>query len=76
MDAGYTECCNFGSCLGVPSLSCYCDSTCHNFGDCCSDIEEICPRSSIGGKQNDPSLVMHDYTAMLIKERRFLIGYQ
>lgn len=44
MDAGYTECCRPGSstCVGTPGGACYCDVSCHSFGDCCDDIDEIC----------------------------------
>ena len=30
-----------GLCRGSPP-NCYCDASCHNFGDCCSDIDNIC----------------------------------
>ena len=43
MEAGYTECCFDVSCLGAPTLDCFCDTTCRAFGDCCHDIEETCP---------------------------------
>ena len=36
---GHTDCCLSGCNTG----SCWCDSLCHNFGDCCADIEETCP---------------------------------
>ena len=41
--AGYTECCNDSVCLGQPVEDCYCDPTCHVFGDCCEDINATCP---------------------------------
>ena len=31
-----------GLCSGSPP-NCYCDASCHSFGDCCSDIDIICP---------------------------------
>ena len=27
-------------------MECFCDATCHFFGDCCRDIDEICPRGN------------------------------
>ena len=44
---GFTDCC-LSSCH-QPAGSCYCDSVCHSFGDCCADIEETCPS---GGNKN------------------------
>ena len=43
--AGFTECCRgeSSSCLGTPTLDCYCDRNCYSLGDCCDDIDEICP---------------------------------
>ena len=32
-------CCTLSSC--TPDGSCFCDDTCHSFGDCCSDIFDI-----------------------------------
>ena len=37
---GLDGCCMEGNCLGVGE-GCYCDQACHEFGDCCDDIEEI-----------------------------------
>lgn len=37
--AGYTECCTFGCNAG----GCFCDQICHTFGDCCEDIQKLCP---------------------------------
>ena len=40
--AGYTGgCCTSGTCRGSPP-TCYCDSTCHFFQDCCSDVPPSC----------------------------------
>ena len=37
--AGHTECCTSGCNAG----SCYCDTACYGFGDCCEDITNTCP---------------------------------
>ena len=38
---GFNGCCTEGSCsVSAGGSTCYCDQVCHNFGDCCSDIEE------------------------------------
>ena len=42
--AGFENCCNLGNspnCYGNPP-SCFCDHLCYDFGDCCSDIEQVC----------------------------------
>ncbi|CAI8033001.1 Low-density lipoprotein receptor-related protein 6, partial [Geodia barretti] len=42
--AGFESCCAVGvgqPCLGNPQ-DCYCDVDCFLFGDCCSDIDDIC----------------------------------
>lgn len=44
LEAGYTECCSDFICLGAPTSDCFCDPSCHAFGDCCYDIDETCPR--------------------------------
>ena len=41
--AGYKSCCvqtDDDSCHGHPE-TCFCDASCHNFGDCCADINDI-----------------------------------
>lgn len=38
-NAGHTSCCVSGCNAG----GCYCDTACHGFGDCCSDIDNTCP---------------------------------
>ena len=43
MAAGFTECCTGFVCLGAPTRNCYCDRNCYVLGDCCDDIDEICP---------------------------------
>ena len=43
--AGHSSCCttvNGGSsCHGRPP-TCFCDPSCHEFQDCCADLDEIC----------------------------------
>ena len=46
LEAGYTECCSDFICLGSPTLDCFCDPSCHSFGDCCYDIDQSCPSGS------------------------------
>ncbi len=41
--AGHTSCCTSG-CF-VSSESCWCDTFCHIFNDCCENIESTCPSS-------------------------------
>lgn len=42
--AGFTDCCEgFFFCLAPPFFDCWCDVSCHLFGDCCFDITETCP---------------------------------
>ena len=36
---GFTGCCNSFCNVG----GCYCDFACHGFGDCCDNIDNICP---------------------------------
>ena len=43
MASGYTSCCEVGFCGGYPA-NCFCDANCHSRGDCCNDIEDICPQ--------------------------------
>ena len=44
IDAGYTNCCTSGVCIGEPDVAnCYCDDYCIGVGDCCSDFFDICP---------------------------------
>ncbi len=38
-NAGQSTCCTSNCNLG----SCYCDLACHGFGDCCDDIDNLCP---------------------------------
>ena len=46
VNASYTGCCDVGQCRGLPEQSyCYCDMDCYQHGDCCSDIEQMCPNS-------------------------------
>ena len=47
MEAGYTTCCAHGFCAGYPA-TCSCNPDCHYLGDCCSDIEEVCPAGKFG----------------------------
>ena len=42
MEAGYDSCCAHGFCAGYPA-TCSCNPDCHDFGDCCSDIDTVCP---------------------------------
>ena len=43
---GHTTCCTGGGC-SPPGISCYCDSICHVFGDCCTDaIDKTCPQGA------------------------------
>ena len=50
IDAGYTTCCEGSpsNCPGQPP-SCFCDSSCHEFSDCCQDIDQLCPGVCDGG---------------------------
>ena len=45
MDAGYTTCCTDNNCevasVDLVFFTCFCDATCHVYGDCCNDIDEI-----------------------------------
>ena len=43
-NAGFTECCTTGSCVGTPvgDVPCYCDFICVFFGDCCFDADATC----------------------------------
>ena len=43
--AGYTDCCEDGDCSaeGRVGGTCHCDTHCHGFRDCCTDIDTICP---------------------------------
>lgn len=66
LDAGFTDCCtgSASTCLGTPTLNCYCDRNCHSLGDCCDDIEEICsaPTQLQPGKNNSAWVsVSHSY---------------
>lgn len=38
--AGHSGCCISGCNAG----GCFCDSVCHNFGDCCDGIDVTCPQ--------------------------------
>ena len=47
IEAGYnSSCCEHGYCAGYP-FTCFCDSYCHDLGDCCSDIDDTCPQSKL-----------------------------
>lgn len=37
--AGITSCCD--DCIGFPT-TCHCDTSCKNYGDCCSDAALLC----------------------------------
>lgn len=51
---GYTECCVTPPCNGNNmGTTCYCDSSCHGFGDCCPGIEKTCPSSTAPGELDD-----------------------
>ncbi|CAI8032996.1 Low-density lipoprotein receptor-related protein 1, partial [Geodia barretti] len=39
--SGYETCC--ASTCASTTIECFCDPTCHFFGDCCRDIDELCP---------------------------------
>lgn len=42
--SGHTSCCISGCSVNMPGAPlCYCDSVCHTFDDCCSDIVNTCP---------------------------------
>ncbi len=46
----FDECCtgNTEECQIIEEkLICFCDYTCHSFGDCCHDIDETCPLSKL-----------------------------
>ena len=49
--AGYISCCDsevdvVGNCAGDTG-SCFCDPSCREYSDCCSDLDEICPQKGI-----------------------------
>ena len=44
-EAGFTGCCNSSSSCLVGD--CYCDFDCHSAGDCCEDINDTYPATSI-----------------------------
>ena len=55
IDAGYTECCSGqnNTCLGVSADdTCFCDDSCFDIGDCCSDIGEL-TCAALGQSVND-----------------------
>ena len=43
---GFTACCEKEDCHGN-SQFCFCDELCHGVGDCCNDIDDICPMPGI-----------------------------
>ncbi|CAI8018605.1 Proprotein convertase subtilisin/kexin type 6 [Geodia barretti] len=48
--AGFKECCTNGNCAASPlePSSCFCDTLCYKFKDCCDDIAEIgCPVENV-----------------------------
>lgn len=45
-EAGWTRCCRKGDCL-APASQCFCDISCHMFGDCCDDITITCPKPGL-----------------------------
>jgi deleted-in-malignant-brain-tumors protein 1 len=46
---GVTGCCTGFPCYVASQGFCYCDITCHFFGDCCSGIDLTCPLGGGGG---------------------------
>lgn len=51
---GITVCCTPDNCpQQISPDGCYCDTTCHQHGDCCDDIDEVCPT----GKNVIPAIV-------------------
>jgi len=43
--AGFNGCCNQpGNGCYVSGGNCWCDSQCHQFGNCCPDIDTVCPQ--------------------------------
>ena len=55
MAAGYDGCCIDGFCAGTPP-NCFCDYFCTFFGDCCSDLDQICTEREYIGIHADISL--------------------
>lgn len=53
-DRGITVCCRPDNCPQQMSPDgCFCDTTCHQHGDCCDDIDILCPTG-----RNDTKLVL------------------
>jgi hypothetical protein len=42
------------------SSSCFCDSDCYCFGDCCEDIEEICSPQSESNDCHSMQYMIHE----------------
>ena len=38
----YSSCSTVPKCNGRAPSGCYCDDSCHNYGDCCQDIKDYC----------------------------------
>ena len=67
--AGYSDCCEDGSCLGDLG-DCSCDEFCYNFGDCCTDISDTC---SIGNNFTHETFVCCYITCLWLSLFLFLI---
>ena len=55
----YTQCCvpgNGNPCHGSDG-KCYCDQSCHFFGDCCTDIEQYCPSGMFKQTRRGPHMM-------------------
>ena len=47
--AGFSGCCNQpGSACYVSAGNCWCDSSCRQYGNCCPDIDTVCPQGKSG----------------------------
>ena len=45
---GITVCCTKDHCKNqISPDGCYCDNLCRQHGDCCDDIDQLCPTGSI-----------------------------
>ena len=57
LDAGYTECCDGGNCIGSEPFDCFCDQFCYFLDDCCSDISSTCSQRT--WKNLSPQLAIY-----------------
>ena len=59
------RCCEDAEDCRVYPATCSCDAECRLYGDCCSDIDSVCPKEIITGTQAVVFTVLEDAVSII-----------